>query len=376
MRSPILELVERHDEYRSNAINLLPSENFLSDEVRRILASDLAGRYSLEINAEVHGSMVRNAYGGTRYAEEIIRLTREKAEQLFRAKYAEVQPIGGHIAAEMMLLSTLKKGDAFMAISAENGGYDGYMLDYLPEMFCYDMHEIPFDSKRMQIDYDAMESAVKRIMPELIVLGASYFPFPYDIRRIREFYDGYLGYDGSHVMGLIATGTFQMDIEMVDILVGSTHKSLYGPQGGLVLVYNDELIERVRFNTTWRTMDNPHLNRIAALGHAMYELEQDRDYGRKVVENAKVLGRALHEREIPIRFHPIYTESHQLLLDTDMLMSRWGLTPQEFSDALDRNGIIVDAVGRIGVAEVTHRGMDASDMERIADMILNSLKAR
>ena len=375
MRSPTLELVEKHDEYRSNAINLLPSENFLSDEVRRMLASDLAGRYSLEINAEVHGSMVKNAYGGTRYVEEITRLTGKKAEELFRAKYAEVQPLGGHIAAEMMLLSTLKKGDSFMAISAENGGYDGYMPDYLPEMFCYRMHEIPFDREGMRIDYDAMERAVKEVKPKLIVLGASYFPFPYDIRRIKEFYDGYLGYDGSHVMGLIATGAFQRDIEMVDMLVGSTHKSLYGPQGGLVLVYNEELIEKVRFNTTWRTLDNPHLNRIAALGQALYEIEQDRDYGRRVVENARALGRALYERGIPVRFHPIYTESHQLLLDEKKLMDIWGLSFQGFSDALERNGIIVDAVGRIGVAELTHRGMGPEDMEKIAEIVRSALES-
>ncbi len=374
MHTPILDLVEKHDQYRENAINLLPSENFLSDDVRMILSSDLAGRYSLEMNAEVHGSVVRNAYGGTRYAEEIIKLTREKAEQLFRAKYAEVQPIGGHISAEMMLLSTLEKGDSFMAIGAEHGGYDGYMPDYLPEMFCYDMHEIPFDPESMRIDYEALERRVEEVQPKLIVLGASYFPFPYDIRRIREFYDGYLGYDGSHVMGLIATGAFQKDIDMVDILVGSTHKSLYGPQGGLVLVYNEELIEKIKFNTTWRTMDNPHLNRIAALGQALYELEADTDYGKRVVKNAKALGRALHSRGIPVRFHPEYTESHQLLIDTDALMEEWGLSPQEFSDALDRKGIIVDAVGRIGVAEVTHRGMKTEDMERIGEMVEAAIK--
>jgi glycine hydroxymethyltransferase len=373
MRSPILDLVEKHEEYRSNAINLLPSENFLSDEARKILASDLASRYSLEINDEVHGSMVRNAYGGTRYAEEITHLTRKKAEELFGAKYAEVQPIGGHIAAEIMLLSTLEKGDPFMAIGAQNGGYDGYMPEYLPEMFGHEMHEIPFDEERMQIDYEALERKIRDIEPKLIVLGASYFPFPYDIRRIREFYDGYIGYDGSHVMGFIASGAFQRDIGMLDILVGSTHKSLYGPQGGLVLVYNEELIENVKFNTTWRTLDNPHLNRIAALGQALYELEADRDYGKRVIGNAKALGKALYERGIPIRFHPVYTESHQLLLDTDALLERWGLTPQGFRDALDKKGIIVDAVGRLGTAEVTHRGMGPKDMEKIADLILSAI---
>ena len=373
MSSPIIPLVEKHEDYRKNALNLLPSENFLSEDVRRILASDLAGRYSLEMNAEVHGSMVRNAYGGTKYAEEIIRITRNLAERLFRAKYAEVQPTGGHISAEIMLLSTLNRGDTFMAISAEHGGYDGYMPDYLPDMFCYHMYPIPFDEGSMRIDYDALEKEVKRLSPRLIVLGASYFPFPYDIRRIREFYDGYFGYDGSHVMGLIATGTFQKDIGMVDILVGSTHKSLYGPQGGLVLVYNENLIENVRFNTTWRTMDNPHLNRIAALGQALYELENDSDYGNRVVANAKALGRALHREGIPVRFHPEYTESHQLLLDTAMLREKWGLSPQEFSDALEKNGIIVDAVGRIGVAVITHLGMKQEDMGDIAKRIREAL---
>ena len=375
MRSPIMELIERHDEYRSNALNLLPSENFLSDEVRRALASDLAGRYSLKIGGYVHGAWVDNAYGGTRYAEEIMDLTERMAEEIFRAKYAEVRALSGHISAEIMLLSTTKKGEIFMAISAENGGYDGYMPGYLPDMFSLHMEEIPFDESEGNIDYGALERKVRETEPKLIVLGASYFPFPYDLRRIREFYDGYLGYDASHVLGLIATGAFQLDIhEYVDIMVGSTHKSLYGPQGGLVLVYNEELIERVRLNTTWRTLDNPHLNRIAALGQALFEIKHDMSYGKKVVESAKSLAKALDNNGIPVRFAPRYTESHQILLDTEGIEREWHLTPSDFSKTLERNRIITDSVGRLGVTEVVHRGMGKEDMGKIAVLIRRALE--
>lgn len=377
MNSPIMELVEKHDEWRSSTLNLLPSENILSRDVRRALASDLASRYSLEIDGYVHEFHVENAYRGTKYAEEIIETTEKFAEDTFRARYAEVRAISGHISAEIMLLSTLQRGDRFMAISAEDGGYDGYMPDYLPDMFSFEMHPIPFDGERMLPDYEGLEKAVRRIEPELIVLGASYFPFPYDLKRIRDFYDGYLAYDASHVLGLIASGAFQPDIaEYVDIMVGSTHKSLYGPQGGIVLVYDEDLVDRVRFNTTWRTLDNPHLNRIAALGQALYELRQDPDYGKRCIDNAKELAKELDKYGIPVRFAPHYTESHQVLIDVEKLNETWDMSPHEFSIILEKNDIIVDSVGRLGTAEISHRGMGREQMGRIAEFIKGALEGK
>ncbi len=375
MQSPIIELVEKHDQWRSRTLNLLPSENMLSGDVRRALASDLAGRYSLKIEGYVHGSWVENAYGGTGYAEKIIEMTEKMAKEIFRAGYAEVRALSGHISAEIMLLSTLGRGQRFMAISADDGGYDGYMPEYLPDMFGFEIHPIPFDREKMLVDYDALEKKVREIEPDLIVLGASYFPFPYDLKRIREFYGGYLGYDASHVLGLIACGEFQPDVaEYVDIMVGSTHKSLYGPQGGLVLVYNENLADRVIFNTTWRTLDNPHLNRIAALGQALHELKHDSNYGRRTVENAKELARAMDENDIPVRLAPQYTESHQILLDLEKLRERWGKSAHEFSITLERNNIIVDSVGRLGTAEITRRGMEREDTAEIAGFIKRALK--
>jgi glycine hydroxymethyltransferase len=157
-------------------------------------------------------------------------------------------------------------------------------------------------------------------------------------------------------------------------MVGSTHKSLYGPQGGLVLVYNEELTEKVRFNTTWRTLDNPHLNRIAALGQALYEIKRDEDYGKKVVESAKALARALDERNIPVRYAPRYTESHQILLDAEKLRENWALNFNDFSTLLERNNIITDSVGRLGVAEAVHIGMRKEDMGVIADFVGRAMK--
>jgi len=178
-------------------------------------------------------------------------------------------------------------------------------------------------------------------------------------------------------MGLIAGGAFQHPLEEgCAALFGSTHKTFFGPQGGIFLTNSPDIERRAKENVTWRTMDNAHENRIAALAVALAEMQHfGPAYADRVVELSQALGRALDDRGIPVRFRDLgFTESHQLLLDDKRIKKLYGLNTAEFSAALERNSIIVDSVGRIGTAELARCGGHPSEMEDLARLIHRAAK--
>ena len=365
-------IIQLHDEYRKRVLNMQASENFLSYRVRKALASDMASRYSMLFDQEVHGSFVHNAYGGTRYQEEIREYAEEKARELFGFKFANVKPISGHIAAMTVLISLTEKGDKIMAIPPELGGYDGYSQPYMSNMFS--LKFIPLDMKNMrEIDVEK----IRKERPRLIILGASYILFPYNLDEVldaAEEIGARVVYDASHVMGLLPS-EFQESINRCDAVYGSTHKSFPGPQGGIIFTNEEDIAERIERNLTWRTQDNYHTNRVAALAMALYEFSPvAKIYGKKVAENSRALAKALEEDGLKIKYSPEYTKSHQILVDEESLKERFSLSPPQMSKVLEENGIIVDSVGRIGTAELTWKGYGPEDMKEIAGLIAAALE--
>ena len=379
----IRELVEAHDRWRlRECLNLIPSENVTSPAVRSILASDLGHRYSLRPEEAPGFPMPPgNFYCGTRYADEIERVGEELAKRIFRCRHAFLQPLSGHVAALIMLVSLARHGDTIMSISEQDGGYPGYEPYGMPAFLGLKAIHLPFDKEECDLDYDACEKAIRQAKPKLVILGASTILFPYDIKRIREACDevgAFLGYDASHVLGLIAGGQFQPEPfkEGVDLLVGSTHKTFFGPQGGLVLAVRDDVAERVRENLKLKTLDNPHLNRVAALAQALKEMEEHGEaYARQVIANARALARALDELGLPVLYgHKGYTASHQVLLDTAELERELGLPYSELASRLEEANIIVDRAGRLGTQELTRWGMKEDAMREVADLLAGVLK--
>ncbi len=365
-------IIQLHDEYRKRVLNMQASENFLSYRVRKALASDMASRYSMLFDQEVHGSFVHNAYGGTKYQEEIKEYAENKAREIFGFKFANVKPISGHIAAMTVLLSLAKRGDKIMAIPPELGGYDGYSQPYMPDMF--GLNFVPLDMGDMRrIDVEK----IRREKPKLIILGASYIIFPYNLTEVLEVAEeirAKVVYDASHVMGLLPAG-FQEGIERCDAVYGSTHKSFPGPQGGIIFTNDESVAEKIEENLTWRTQDNYHTNRVAALAMALYEFSPvAKVYGKNVAENSKALARALEEGGLGIKYSPEYTNSHQVLVDENSLKDEFSLTPPQMSEVLEENGIIVDSVGRIGTAELTWKGYGPEDIREIAGIIIAALE--
>ncbi|KAA8921890.1 serine hydroxymethyltransferase [Thermoplasma sp.] len=362
----VLEIVEDADKYRSSVINLQASENVISPAVRRAIASDFASRYS-------HLENGVNDYGGTKYAEELENAVAEKARILFGFSHAETRTLSGHIAAMTVLAALVKRGESIMKMPESVGGYTGYSNAYLPRMMGFKAYDIPVDANGF-IDYNGLEKQAEYIKPKMIVLGQSIFVKSYDLSRIREICDRHsciIGYDASHVMGLIAGKQFQRDIKKADVVFGSTHKTFFGPQGGLILTDNEGMFKRIEENVTWRTMDNYNIARMAGVGVAIEEMiKYGQDYAQRVIKNSRTLAEAINGK-IRVKHDPWFTESHQILLDGEWLKSQ-GYDYVKFSKTMESNGIVVDRIGRIGTAEITRMGVD--DMSEIASMIIDAFE--
>lgn len=372
-----LDSMRAQEKWRlEECINLMPSENQTSPQTRALLSADFVNRYTLPVNAEFAGVFMENAYRGTRITTEVERKAEEVAREVYGCRYACVQPLSGHIAAMIAIVATTSKKDKVLAIPEEFGGYDGYGQAYIPDIVGLRAGKLPFDTSAWNLDYGAAEARIRREKPKVVILGASLILFPYDMPRIREACDeveATLLYDGSHVMGLIAGGEFQKPLgQGADILYGSTHKSLPGPQGGILLTDSKRMDEGIRRNLTWRLVDNVHWNRVAALGQTLLEMRRfGPAYAKQVVRNSKRLGRELKERGIPVMFEELgFSESHQLLMDKDALKARFGLTMNDFAVRIERSNMIIDAVGRIGTCELTRMGMKEKHLPELADLFV------
>ena len=265
-----------------------------------------------------------------------------------------------------------------MALRPDDGGYDGYHPPHLPDVMGFTAMDLPWDADRFQVDTEAAVDCIRGARPDAVVLNQSFVLFPPELPPIDEACQevgAALLYDGSHTLGLIAGGHFQPDaVERTDVLFGSTHKTLPGPQGGLMVSRSADTMAKVRASFTLTTQDNAHWNRIAALGVALEEMRvYGARYAYQVISNAKALARALDEGGLPVRFADRdYTESHQMMLDTPAIEESTGMDPQELAKRLEAQDIIVDAMCRLGTNEMTRKGMTEPDMGRVAELVIRA----
>jgi glycine hydroxymethyltransferase len=369
-------LLAEHERWRSReSLNLLASENLSSPSVQRYLSSDMGRRYTLELDQVLHGEKVDNGYAGTRYLDEVEGMARSLAAKLLHGKRASVKPLSGHVAALCVLAPLLPRGARYLAVFPEQGGYDGYAPAYIPSVLGYTARELPVHGPLHEVDVEEVTTKIRREKPEAVILGQSYFVLPYPVRPIADAvheHGGKLLYDASHVMGLVMGGEFQDPLgEGADVVYGSTHKSFFGPQGGIIAARDIELLDRIEAYMTWRILDNAHWNRIAALTQALLEMERyGRAYASTVVVNARALASELEAQGIPVLGADLgYTRSHQVFLDGATLKARHGLAPPGLARRLERQDILIDLVGRVGTAEATRLGVRKTDMPEIARWI-------
>jgi len=305
-------------------------------------------------------------YRGTRFADELQALSVEVARKVFNARYADVRPLSGHTADMAVLLSLTEAGDRIMSVSPDNGGYPGISHQGIGKLLKLENVYFPYDDAAVNIRVKESISVIKSQKPKLVFFGASFIPFPHPTKQLADAASGTCIYDGSHVLGLIAGGAFQDPLrEGCSLLIGSTHKSLPGPQGGIVLSNNEEVFKAVSGKIHPSIVDNVHLNRVAALTVSLLEMMQfGKSYAQTVIKNSQTLAKALVDGGVRVRGAPFgYTKSHQVLLDYDL--SRLGF----YSAKLEQANIIIDNGGRVGTSELTRLGYGATDIEEVADLI-------
>jgi len=318
--------VKQHEQWRgTECLNLIVSENFASPEARRMLTTDFCNRYTA----------ADKFYRGSRFTDEVQALAEDVARKVFNARFADVRPLSGHIADMGMLFGLTKRGDKVLSMSREDGGYEGITHAALGKVLGLNNFYFPFDKQAVNIDVKETKRLIETEKPNLIVFGSSFIPFPHPVREISNAAeDAVCVYDGSHVMGLLAGGEFQDPLrEGCSLLLGSTHKTFPGPQGGIILGNNDEVFQKVSADLYPTVVDNIHWNRVA-----------DND----------VLVRGASKG---------YSKSHQVLLGYDKVKSEF------IAKRLEESNIIVDNALRIGTAEATRMGMGPAQMEEVGELI-------
>jgi glycine hydroxymethyltransferase len=358
------KLLRQHEVWRlTQCLNMLPSENLSSPAVRAMLSCDLSNRYTSPT-----GHAGERFYMGTRYTDQIQAETEALAKEVFRAKYADVRPLSGHSADMIALTALAKPGDKLVTVGPGNGGYPGNSQEGYPRIYGLRVIEFPFNRKMFNIDIELANAVIERERPSIVVFGSSLILFPHPVRELAgvcERVGAKVVFDGSHVLGLIAGCQFQDPLrEGAAVLIGSTHKSFFGPQGGIIL--SNAYEERLREEVHPAIVDNAHWNRIAALQVALNEMKRfGEQYARQVVRNSKALAKALDENGVKLLGKKAgFTQSHQVIVD--VASEEEGL---RLARRLEEANIIVDIAVRIGTNEEARRGMREGEMERIAELI-------
>jgi len=357
MIDELLSLVKEHERWRGRkCLNLIPSENVMSPAVRFLLSSDLGHRYTSR----------EGFYMGTRFIDEIEEYGEELAKNLFRCKTVDLRPLSGHIANLIFLACFTQPNDTILCLSPNDGGYPGIWENGLSRLLKLRTVGFPFSKEARNIKVEEAKNLILQKKPKMVIFGASIFLFSHPLQELTEAageVGAHVGYDGSHVLGLIAGEKFQDPLrEGAHVLYGSTHKTFFGPQGGIILA-DREYGEAIQKRIYPEFVDNAHWNRIAALTLALAEMKTyGKQYAGQVVQNAQTLAKALAEQGFPVACPQLgYTQSHQLLLDYGGY-KKGGVIARK----LEKANIIVDSGVRLGVCEATRRGMKEDEMRRIA----------
>ncbi len=388
MAEEVIAAVRRNEQWRGRqCINLLAPEAPTSPTVRALLAAEVGTRA-----AEGHIGAINRWFAGTRHIDEIEALCVELLKQVFACRYADHRLMGSMLGNMAVYQAFTQPGDTIMSVAQPFGGHSSNRLDGPAGMRGLRIVDIPFDPTELTVDLDGFLALAPQARPKLIVLGLSMTLFPYPVRELAELAAGWGGkviFDGAHQAGLIAGGQFQDPLrEGAAVLTGSAGKTFSGPQSGMLLWDDPELTVPLT-DTVFPVLVATHqVNRVAALAVSAAEmLAFGKQYMAQIVRNAQVLAAALDARGIPVLGKlKGYTRTQQVIADVRAfggglvvaqrlaeanIITNKNLLPSDQPADWDRPGGL-----RIGTIEITRLGMQAPQMEQIADWIACVLIAR
>ncbi len=375
------DALEKEKQRQTNNIELIASENYVSKDVLSLQGSILTNKYA-------EGYPGKRYYGGCQYIDIFETQAIEYAKELFNAKYANVQPHSGSSANMAVYRALLDPKDKVLGMNLSNGGHltHGHAMSFSGQDYTIISYDV--DPKTELIDYDEIERIAKEEKPKLIIAGASAYSRIIDFKRFREIADevgAYLMVDMAHIAGLVATGFHPNPVPYADVVTSTTHKTLRGPRGGLILTNNEELAKKIDKVVFPGIQGGPLMHVIAAKAQCFYEALQPlfKDYIGNVITNTRALAETLKSEGF--RIVSGGTDNHLFLLD---VKSGCGLTGKEAEEVLDKVHITVNKNTipndlerpfitsgiRIGGAAMTTRGLNEDDFIAIGHLISKALK--
>lgn len=383
----IYDLIKLEAKRQKEGLELIPSENYTSKEVMEAMGSILTNKYS-------EGFPGKRYYGGNEFIDKIETLAQERLKKLFKTEYANVQPYSGSPANFAVYLATCEPGDTIMGLNLPDGGHltHGWKMSATARFF----KSVPYHVKEDgHIDMDEVRKLAKEHKPKLIWAGGTAYPFKYNYEEWAEIADSvgaYLVADIAHVAGLIAAGAHPSPVKYAHIITSTTHKTLRGPRGGIIMVTkkglgkDPELGDKLDKAIMPGSQGGPHNHQTAAIAVAVKEASTEafKEYGKQIVKNAKALAKTLIKGGVKLVGNG--TENHLLLVDvTPLTGPGGGIFAQEALEAAgmtaNKNTIPKEPCSpfypsgvRMGTPALTTRGMKEPEMEKTGNWIIRALE--
>lgn len=375
----IYSLVEKELEREQDGIELIASENFASEAVMEAMGSYLTNKYA-------EGYPSKRYYGGCQVVDEVEELARERAKKLFGAEHANVQPHSGSQANMAVYFTILQPGDTVLGMNLSHGGHltHGSAVNFSGRLYNFVSYGVNKETER--IDYQEVRRLALEYKPKLIVAGASAYSRIIDFKKLKEICDEVAAYfmvDMAHIAGLVATGAHPSPVPYADFVTSTTHKTLRGPRGGLILC-KEKYAKALDKNIFPGIQGGPLMHTIAAKAVCFKEALQPefKEYIDRVVKNCKVLAEELVKYDFKLVSNG--SDNHLILID----LNNKDITGKDAEKRLDSIGITVNKNTvpnetkspfvtsgiRIGTAAVTTRGFDEEDMKEVAALINDAIE--
>ena len=384
----VFENLQKHNKWFENSIPLIASENVPSPAVREAIISDFGNRYA-------EGWPGERVYAGCTYIDEVEVQCMDLAKRLFKAEFADVRPISGVVANLAIYSAFSNPGDVMIAPSIPAGGHishgkkehsgtAGLVHGLEIEFFAFDPEEMNIDVEKTKAKIQELDKQGK--LPKIAMFGGSVFLFPHPVKELADFLKGYnihINYDAAHVAGLIAGDQFQDPLrEGVDTMTMSTHKTLFGPQGGLVLAFEKDA-DAIKKATFPGLTSSHHIHHMAGKAVTFAEaLEFGKEYASQTIKNAKLLAAELANLGFKVLGEKMgYTNSHQTVvnvldygdggkIEADLEKANIIVNRQLIPGDLKAKRNYMSPGGiRLGTSEITRLGMKESEMQQIASLI-------
>ena len=372
--------IKKEEDRQQHTIELIASENIVSDAVREAQGSVLTNKYA-------EGYPGKRYYGGCQYIDEVEQRAIDYAKELFDAKFANVQPHSGSQANMAVYQALLKPGDKILGMGMDAGGHltHGSKVNFSGKN--YQSFSYGLNPETEELDYDQIMADAKEIQPQIIIAGASAYSRIIDWNKFREIADAvgpYLMVDMAHIAGLVVTGDHPNPVPVADVVTTTTHKTLRGPRGGMILTNDPEIAKKINSALFPGTHGGPLEHVIAAKAQAFYEdlQPQFKTWTDQVIKNAQAMAAEFNKSEI-IRVISGGTDNHLMILD----ITKTGLTGKAAQNLLDSVNITTNKESipndqrspfitsglRIGSPAITSRGFKEDDARTVADLIIKAL---